>query len=278
MDTLGGDAVRRHGVANLARIIAKLDLLKAIRTVLLQRHFSHLGLAAVATKLELDDGTSASSDKLGDLIELEDESVFEELEERSFVDELGETGDDEDARHSSSNGVAAVFDSVVRNPDAVILDVETSGPRDAEELLGCLGSEEDNLGGCRVMIVEVGVVDVCAPDTADVANALEKLVDARSRREIGEPESAILIRGEMLGTGICLGVHAVVARRELGRVGSAGGIISREGPRGSPLHHSLHGQEASSRGIGGHLNRASRTRSRASSGGKLADGGTSIRR
>lgn len=186
--------------------------------------------------------------------------------------------------------MAAILDSVVRDPDALILNVETSGPRDAEQLLGCLGREEDNLGGCRVMSVEVGVVDVCAPDAADVANALEKLTDARSRREIGEPESAVLVGGEMLGTGVGLSVHAVVARRELGRAGSAGDVIGREGSRGSLLHHSLHGQEASSRGVDGHLSRmngtssrasnraSSRMSSRANSGGKLVDGGNSRRR
>lgn len=229
-------------------------------------------LAAVATKFELHDGSSAGSDELGDLVELEDEAVLEELGERGFVDKLGKSCDDEDARHASGDGVTAVLDSVVRDPDAVILDEEASGPRDAEELLGGLGSEEDNLGGCRSMSVEVGVVDIRAPDAADVANAREELVDARSFREIGQPEGAVLIRSEMLGTGIGLGVHAVVARRKCGRAGSVGGDVCREGSRGSLLHHSLHGQEASSWGIGGHL---SRTSSRASSGGKLAEGGSS---
>lgn len=272
MDTLSGDSVRRHGVANLARVVAKLDLLEATRTVLLQGHLSHLGLAAVATKLELHDGASAGSDKLGDLIELEDESVFEELGESGFVDKVGVAGDDEDARHASSNGVAAVLDSVVRNLDAMALDEEAAGPRDAEELLGSLGGEEDNLGGGCRMGLEVGVVDIAAPNTADVADAPEKLESGRSRREVGEPKSAVLLRSEVLSTGVGLRVHTVVTGRELGRAGSVGGEVSRKGSRRSLLHHSLHGQEASSRGVAGHL---SRTSSRASSGGnmKLVDGG-----
>jgi hypothetical protein len=287
LDALRGDAIRRHGVAHLARIVAKLDLLKAIGAILLKGHFAHLRLAAVATELELHDGSAAGSDELSNLVQLEDESILEELGEGGLVDKLGETGDDEDARDASSDGVTAVLDAVVRDSDAVILDKEATGPRDAEELLGGLGSEEDDLGGCRGMSVEVGVIDVRAPDAADVANAREKLVNARLLREVGQPESAVLFRSEMIGTGIGLGVHAVVARRKRGRAGSVGEHVRRKGSRGSLLHHSLHGQEASGRGIGGHLsrtssrasrdsraNRASRA-SRASSRGKLADGGSS---
>lgn len=272
MDTLSGDSVRRHGVANLARVVAKLDLLEATRTVLLQGHLSHLGLAAVATKLEFHDGASASSDELSDLIKLEDESVLEELGESGFVDKVGVAGDDEDARHASSNWVAAVLDSVVGNLDALTLDEEAAGPRDAEELLGSLGGEEDNLGGGCRMGLEVGVVDIAAPNTADVADAPEKLESGRSSREVGEPKSAVLVRSEVLSTGVGLRVHAVVTGRELGRAGSVGGEVSRKGSRRSLLHHSLHGQEASSRGVAGHL---SRTSGRASSGGnmKLVDGG-----
>lgn len=197
------------------------------------------------------------------------------------------TGDDEDAGKPSRSGVAAVFDSVVRDPDTQAFDEEASSPGVAEELLGSLGGEEDNLGGCRLVGVEVGKVNVATPDAADVANAFEKLVDGHAARKIGEPKSAVLLRGEVLSAGVGLRMHSVVARREPGGARSAGGVISRKGSRRSLLHHSLHGQKASSRSIAGHLSRTrswtrswtrSRTKSRARSTRSLLHGGSSSRR
>lgn len=140
--------------------------------------------------------------------------------------------------------MAAVLDAVVRDFDAVALDVEAASPGDAEERLGGLGREEDDFGGGGLMGHVVGIVDVAAPDAADVADGGEELVGRHSRGEVGEPESAVLLGGEMLGAGIGFGVHAVISSRELGRTKGVGAGLVGEDSRGSLLHYGLHGQEA----------------------------------
>lgn len=253
MNSLSSDSVRRHGVANFARVVSKLNLLKTKRTIFLQRHLTHLRLAAITAKFELHDGSSSCLDELSDFVELEDEAVLEELGKGGLVDKLGMAGDDEDAGHFTSNGVAAVLDSVVGNLDAVTLNKEASGPRDTEQLLGSFWGEEDYFGGSCLVSDVVGIVDIAAPNTADVTNPLEKLMNSHSRREIGEPKSAVFLWSEMLSAGVSLSVHAVVTSRKFRRVGSAGGELSGEGSRRSLLHYSLHRQEASGRDTNWHL-------------------------
>lgn len=210
MNSLCSDSVRRHSLANFARIVSKLNLLKANRAIFLQRHLAHLRLAAITTKFELHHGSSSCLDELRDFVELEDEAVLEELGEGGFIDKLGAAGDDEDAGHLSRNGVTAILDSVVGNLDAVALNVEALVPRDTEELLGGLWGEEDDFGGSGLVSQVVRIVDVAAPDTADVTNCLEKLMNRHSRREIGKPKSTVLLWSEMLSAGVGLSVHAVV--------------------------------------------------------------------
>lgn len=112
--------------------------------------------------------------------------------------------------------MAAVLDAVVRDFDAVALDVEAAGPGDAEERLGGLGGEEDDFRGGGLMGHVVGIVDVAAPDAADVADGSEELVGRHSGGQVGEPKCAVLLGSEMFGAGVGFGVHAVISSRELG--------------------------------------------------------------
>lgn len=244
LDSLRGNSIRRHGIANLAGIVSKLNLLKASRAILLQGHLAHLRLAAITSKLELHNSPSSSLDQLNHLVDLVYEAVLEELAQASLVDKVGVARDDEAPRHLARDGVAAVLDAVVRDLDAVALDVEPSGPGDAEERLGGLGGEEDDFGGGGLMGHVVGVVDVAAPDAADVADGGEELVGGHAGGQVGEPESAVLLGGEMLGAGVGFGVHAVISSRELGRTEAVAAGFVGEDSGGSLLHYCLHGQEA----------------------------------
>lgn len=211
LDSLRSDPIRRHGIANFTRVVSELNLFKSSGAILFQRHLPHLGLAAIASKLELHHGSSSRFDKLNNFVDLEDEAIFEELGQAGLVDKVSMASDDENARHFPTDGVAAVLDSVVRDFDAVALNVEASGPRQAEELLSGLGSEEDNLGSSSLMGDIVGIIDIAAPDTADVADGRKKLMGSHSRGQVCQPKSAVLFRSEMLSAGIGLGMHTMVS-------------------------------------------------------------------
>lgn len=55
--------------------------------------------------------------------------------------------------------------------------------------------EEDDFGGGGFVLDVVWVVDVCAPDAADVADRGEEFVGGDVRGEVCEPEGAVELCG-----------------------------------------------------------------------------------
>lgn len=84
------------------------------------------------------------------------------------------------------------------------------------------------------MDVAVRIVDEGGVDAAYIADGGKELSHAYVWWEIGEPESAVLIRGEVLHARVILSVHTVIMRREFeGRYGMSV-ALRNEGDRPLP--------------------------------------------
>ncbi|KAI6777153.1 hypothetical protein HG530_001098 [Fusarium avenaceum] len=93
------NGVGSEGISDLTWILPKLDLLKSIRAILLERHLAHLCLTSKAAESILDDCPATSlcftaNDERCDFVDLEDKALFEEPGQALGVDKARFSGDD----------------------------------------------------------------------------------------------------------------------------------------------------------------------------------------
>lgn len=222
MNPLRRNLKRRERIAHLTRILAILNLLKPMRTILLQRHHPHLRLAAIAPKAELHNSTTLHRHQHPHPVRLVDEPLREERRQSLLVDEARMARDYQHPRLALRERLLWVFDAVVGDFDGVALDHQgRDGPRGLEEGRSSGRGEEDDFRRGGEMLAVVGLVDEGAPDAAEVADRAEELGVGDVGRQAGEPEGAVLVGWEVVGGGVGADVFAAVAggeaREELGR-------------------------------------------------------------
>lgn len=149
---------------------------------------------------------------------MKEEPGFEERGQARFIDEARLSGHDENARRICHNRLLAIFDSVVRDLDWKSADGQASSDRLGEELLGRLGSEEDNLGSSGDVTNTVRRVDDSAPNASDIADHTQELFGGDIRGEIRQPEGTVLVVRKLSDAGIANGVLATVVAGERGRL------------------------------------------------------------
>lgn len=186
-----------HGLAlaDLTWIFPVIDLLESRWAILFQSHHTHLRLAAIASEAELHDRTSGHIPQRSNPVGLEDEPRPEEHKQGILIDEAGVTDHDENTGLALRVRLLRVLDPVVRDLDVVPVDHERAGtgPTRLHERGGGLGRKEDDLGRSGDMLPLVGLVDVRAPNTAEVADRPEQLRVGDVRRQVCQPKSTVLL-------------------------------------------------------------------------------------
>lgn len=218
LDPLPGNSKRRHITPDLTWIRPILDHLEPSGTIEQQRLHPHLCLASIAPELVLHHRALLVPDQRVRLINLKLEPGLKVCRQALLIHKILVPRDDQHARLAILHAALGILDSVQRNLDVVSSDdhwIHERGMRD-EPLRG-LGREEDDLGGRGAVRIPVGVVDVGCVDAAYVPYGCQELLFLDIRREVGQPQGAVLLWLEIFHAGVVLGVHAVVSGRELER-------------------------------------------------------------
>lgn len=146
----------------------------------------------------------------GDLVNLKYEALLEEIGQAVGVDKGRFSSDDEHTRGGPNHGLFTVLDTVMSDSNGVSRDFKALGQRLGKEQLRRTRSEEDNLCSGGVMSIVVRFVDNSAPNAADVANLGKELVVSNVRRQVGQPESTVLLGRQVHGTRVAHSMLALV--------------------------------------------------------------------